>query len=149
MPYPYDFSSLLFDLVDYINLLLNVESALPMLLFCPHSMTCLLTVERGERWGGREKGRNINVREKHGSLASCTRPDEERKPPSRHVLWLGTKPAIFQLGGTTLQQLSQAGWLGLLLFLFVYFKKYILLDYFIKSNSSYPHHLVQLTDVTP
>ena len=49
-------------------------------LFNPHLSTCLLILERGE-----ERERNINVREKHGSIASHRRPNRESNPKPRKV----------------------------------------------------------------
>ena len=55
-------------------------------------------LERGE---GREKGRerNINVEEKHQSVASCNTPNRGPGPQPRHVPWLGLKPATLQFVG--------------------------------------------------
>ena len=52
----------------------------------PHLMICLLILER-EEGGEREKEgeRNIDVREKHQSVASCMRPDQGSNPQPRYV----------------------------------------------------------------
>ena len=49
-----------------------------------HLRTCLLILERDE---GREKERerNIDVREKHSSAASCMYPDLRQNPQPKHV----------------------------------------------------------------
>ena len=55
-----------------------------------------IDLKRGE---GREKrrDRNINVREKHQSVASCTHLGEGLNLQPQHILWLGIEPVILQL----------------------------------------------------
>ena len=65
--------------------------------FCPHLRTFLsLLLEREE---GKEEGRerNIDGREKHRLVASCTHMDQGSKLQPRCVPRLGINPATFQL----------------------------------------------------
>ena len=57
-----------------------------------------MILERGE---GREKERerNINVREKYGSVASQTRPDQGPNLQSKHVPWVGINTATLSHTG--------------------------------------------------
>ena len=68
----------------------------------------LIILERGE-WWEKEGERNINVREKHQLVASCTHPDQEPDPQPRHVPWTGIKPMTFQFMGTCSNQLIHIG----------------------------------------
>ena len=54
----------------------------------------LLILEKGKK-----RERNVHVREKHQSVASCTRPDWGLNPHPRHVPWLGIKPTTFWFVG--------------------------------------------------
>ena len=72
--------------------------------FNPYPRTSLLILERGE---GRE--RNINVRVKHWSVASCMHPDWGPNPQPRHVPWQGTTLATFQSTGRCSEQLNHTG----------------------------------------
>ena len=65
--------------------------------FWPYQRTffhCSLEREEGREEGGE---RNIDVREKHHVVASCRCSDWGSNPQSRHVPWLGIKPATVQL----------------------------------------------------
>ena len=64
----------------------------------------MLILERGV---GRE--RNIDVREKHQLVASCTWPNRGPDLQPRHVSWLGIKSATFQFMGWRSNQLSHTG----------------------------------------
>ena len=76
--------------------------------FCSHRKSCWLTLERGE---GRERGRerNIDLREKHWLVTSCTCPDQGPNPKPRPVTSLGIDPVNFQFTGRQSHQLSLAG----------------------------------------
>ena len=54
-----------------------------------------------ERKEGREKERerNMDVREKHSLVASCTHPDQEPNLQPRHEPWRAIKPATFHFTG--------------------------------------------------
>ena len=76
--------------------------------------TCSLILERKRKrreGGGREKRRqtDVDVREKHWSVASLICLDWELNPQPRYVPWLGFKPANFWSTG---QHCSQLGHLA-------------------------------------
>ena len=58
----------------------------------PHQRPCLLILEREGKAGG---GRNIDVTEKHPSVASQMCPDQRSNRQPRYVSWLGTQPTAF------------------------------------------------------
>ena len=81
----------------------------------PHLRTCLLILERGERWE-RERERNIDVREEHWLLASCMCPNWGINPQPRHVPWPGIKPMTFWFTGP-----HQPGWVLIFFFLSIFY----------------------------
>ena len=80
---------------------------------------CLLILER-EEGGERERERNINVREKHRSVASHVHPNQGSTPQPRFVPWLEIEPSTFWCMGKRSNQLSYTSQ-GLLLFFFFFF----------------------------
>ena len=58
---------------------------------------------------GEARERNISVREKHQSDASCMRPNWGPNPQPRHVLWPGIKLATFCFVQPHPTQLSHTG----------------------------------------
>ena len=79
----------------------------------PHPRTCLLILEGGHG-RVRERERNMDVRGKHPSAASCTHPNWGLSPQARYVPWLGIEPADFQFTGWCSDQPSHTsqGWNG-------------------------------------
>ena len=75
--------------------------------FFPHWRTFIDFRERG-REEERER-ENIDVREKHRSVASHTRPDWGSNPQPRHVPWSGIEPVTFQFTGWCSNDLSHTG----------------------------------------
>ena len=57
-----------------------------------------LFLEQGER-REKERERNIDVRGRHGSVASSTHPNWGPNPQPRHAPWSGIEPATFHFAG--------------------------------------------------
>ena len=64
-------------------------------------------LQRGE---GRERERNINVREKHKSIAFPTRPNQGPGLEPRHVPWLGSKQATFHFADSAQPSCTSQGY---------------------------------------
>ena len=65
-----------------------------LLVFSPSSENMLIDVERG-KGREREREKNIDVKERHWSIASHTHDDQGLNSQLRHVPWLGIEPLTF------------------------------------------------------
>ena len=95
------------DSMWFLSWLLQIQdfSVTALYLFLKSSSEDIFIAFRG-RGRGRERKKNIDVREKHQSVASCTGPNQGLNPQPGSVPWWAVTPTAFWCTGRCSNQLS-------------------------------------------